>query len=181
MLRRKAAQVGADLIVLPIDGDEPVVTTPEPVPRPSPNWYRIGAAALAVIAVGALVTIAWAQREQADVARHQECISDAQTVYGNGPFQGPMERALAGCFHNPAALLHGDQPINVPGMISLTLSEVKRTLPFVGLQVGAIHGPVSDDSIVTSQKPIAGTPVPPGTSVDVWTIVPQARGPFPEN
>jgi len=180
MWRRKATQAGADLTVLPLD-DEQTADLPTPVQRPSPNWYRIGAAALAVIAVGALVTIAWAQREQANVARHQECISDAQTVYGNGPFQGPVERALAACFSHPAALLHTDQPIIVPGMITLTLSEVRRTLPFVGLQVGAVHGPASDESIVTSQKPTAGTPVPPGTSVDVWTIVPQARGPFPEN
>jgi hypothetical protein len=180
MWRRKAAQAGADLIVLPVD-EEAAAGLEAPVPRRSPNWYRIGGGALAVIAVGALVTIAWAQREQAEVARHQECISDAQNVYGNGPFQGPMEKAVAACFHSPAALLHADQPINVPGMITLTLSEARRTLPVVGLQVGAIHGPTSDDSIVIEQKPAAGTPVPPGTSVDVWTIVPQARGPFPEN
>jgi len=166
MWRRKAAQAGADLIVLPVD-EEAAAGLEAPVPRRSPNWYRIGGGALAVIAVGALVTIAWAQREQAEVARHQECISDAQNVYGNGPFQGPMEKAVAACFHSPAALLHADQP--------------RRTLPVVGLQVGAIHGPTSDDSIVIEQKPAAGTPVPPGTSVDVWTIVPQARGPFPEN
>jgi PASTA domain len=180
MLRRKATPAGADLVVLPLDDDE-TADLRAPVQRPSLNWYRIGAAALAVVAVGALVTIAWAQREQANVARHQECIADAQSVYGNGPFQGPVERAIAACFGHPAALLHADQPINVPGMITLTLSEVTRTLPLVGLQVGAVHGPTTDDSIVTSQKPTAGTPVPPGTSVDVWTIVPQARGPLPEN
>jgi hypothetical protein len=180
MWRRKAAQVGADLIVLPVD-DDGAPDLAAPAPRPSPNWYRIGAGALAVVAVGALVTIAWAQREQAEIARHQECISDAQSVYGNAPFQGPMERALASCFHSPAALLHADQPINVPGMITLTLSQARRTLPLVGLEVGAVHGPASDDSIVIEQKPSAGTPVPPGTSVDVWTIVPQARGPLPEN
>ena len=27
---------------------------------------------------------------------------------------------------------------------------------------------------------VAGSPVPPGTSVDVWTIVPEARGPVPQ-
>jgi hypothetical protein len=180
MWRRKGAQVGADLIVLPLD-DAPTSDLPVPVRRPSANWYRIGAAALAVTAVGALVTIAWAQREQANIARHQECISDAQNVYGNSPFRGPMERALAACFPHPAPLLHADQPINVPGMITLTLSEARRTLPLVGLRVGAVHGPASDDSIVTSQKPTAGSHVPPGTSVDVWTIVPEARGPVPEN
>jgi hypothetical protein len=77
-------------------------------PPQRPSWVQAAALALATLGVGALVVVAWEQRDQDRLARHQACLVDAQTrgmlenqVGGPG---GPFDpAALANCLHRRSA------------------------------------------------------------------------------
>lgn len=160
-----------DLTALPVDEDGETLTSAGGPRLPSP-WVPalVGFGLVLLLVLAALAVIAWGEIQQARYDRHQQCITDAQVAYSfnNPPDQGTIERALAQCFTSSkrAATL---PPLLVPGFVSVRLGDAKRDIGAVGLVVGAVHGPTADNSIVTEQQPKTGAPVPPGTSVELWT------------
>jgi hypothetical protein len=160
-----------------LDGDLQVLAVEdlaEPAEKPAqyrPPWTRVGASALALVAVGALVTIGWEQREQTKIARHQACITDAQAAASFTQSQGAMTSAMARCFRNPQAVLGGTQVV-VPGVVSVRLGEAMTDLTQVGLQGRLINGPAGVNAYIIDQAPRVGVSVPAGTVVEVSTRSP---------
>ena len=170
-MRVKRRGPAPDLTVLPVDEHAEALGT---VGGPRLPWpwapALVGLGLVLVVVLAALAFIAWGEVQQARYDRHQQCITDAQVAYSfsNPPDQGTIERALAHCFTSSkrASTL---PPILVPGFVSVRLGDAKADIVNVGLVVGAVHGPSDKNSLVTEQQPKTGAPVPPGTSVELWT------------
>src|ERR1700730_5682074 len=96
---------------LPVLAMEDLAEPAEETTRRAPPWTRIGLLALAAVAAGALVVIAREQMAQVSIARHQQCITDAQNRHTGDSFQGPLERALPACYRDPTFVLSNQQPI----------------------------------------------------------------------
>jgi hypothetical protein len=158
-----------DLEVISVDADgEPVPAIPPPSVTRGPST-RVLVVAFGLVVTVALVFIAWEQVQQERLLRHQECVTDAQIRYGESSAPGPLEQALAHCFGSSSAVLADESPVVLPGFVSVRLGEAKKDLALVGLHLGTVHGPEGDNVLVSSQAPQAGTSVPAGTSVDLWT------------
>jgi hypothetical protein len=136
-----------------------------------PPRTRIAAFALAIIAVGALVTISWQEREQTSIARHEACITDAQAAAQFSQSQAAMTKALARCFRNPQAVLGGIQVV-VPGVVSVHLGEAMSDLAQVGLKGRLIRGPAGANAYIIDQAPQVGVSEPAGTVVEITTRSP---------
>jgi PASTA domain len=159
--------VEEDLPALPVEGlDEPADQPPR-----RPPWPRIAAYALAVIAVGSLVTLAWEQHDQDRIARHQACLADAEAKAAFNQSQQSAEAALARCFPNSQALLTGTMVV-VPGVVSVHLGEAMGDLAQVGLHGRVIKGPTGPTAYIIDQAPSGGASVPAGTDVDITTRSP---------
>ena len=166
---RRTSIIEQDLPVLAV---EDLVEPSHEAALPRPPWSRIGAFALAIVAVGALVTIGWEAREQTRIARHEACITDAQAAassYTQSP--GAMTKAIARCFPNPSAALEGTQVV-VPGVVSVHLGEAMSDLAQVGLQGRLINGPAGANAYIIDQAPLVGVSVPAGTVVEITTRSP---------
>jgi hypothetical protein len=83
-------RVEADLVALPVE-DDLSWDVPGSIRPGSPGWPRLAAIRLGVVAAGALVTIAWQQRQQTAMMRYQQCITAAQNLPGH-PTGGPQTR-----------------------------------------------------------------------------------------
>ena len=74
----------------------------------------------------------------------------------------------------PLPELKGAAPVAVPAVTGLTVPEgVSVAGPF-GLSLVSASGesPLVLTGLVTAQRPAAGTTVPPGTAVTIWTTGP---------
>jgi hypothetical protein len=154
------------------DLDAALVAAP---PR-RPSWVHAAALALATVGVAALIVVAWEQRDQDRLARHQACIGDAQMrgMLDNplgGTFGPADQAALAKCLPTP----HSSTPlaqIVVPGVVSMHLGDAMTTLSQAGLQGRVISGPGGNDPSVVDESPRAGAKVAAGTEVQLTTRTP---------
>ena len=156
---------------LPILAVDDLAESADETARPRPQWTRIGATALALVAVVALVNIAWEQRDQDRIARHQACIADAQAAGMSNQSQGALALAMSRCFHNPQADLANTQVV-VPGVASVRLGEAMSDLAQVGLRGRLIKGPGGANAYIIEQEPRVGVSVPAGTVVEITTRAP---------
>jgi hypothetical protein len=165
-----------DLEVLILDEDEGSLPAP-PTPTTRSTWAQCAALALGVVATVGIVVGAWNLREQARLARHQTCLTDAQIVtffnqQGQGPsVLNPGPPQIAQCFHGPikSPVLTS---IPVPGLVGLRLDDARQDLKLLGLFGLAKDGPDAGNSIVVAQRPAVSTSLPVGSNVDLTTRTP---------
>jgi hypothetical protein len=140
--------------------------------RRRPPWVQLAALALATVAVGALVTIAWSEHDQDRLARHQACVNDALTRaqfsgLGPGGLDPSAQAALAKCFP-----LTTPAQVAVPSVVSMPLGDAMLKLAQAGLTGRVINGPSGNSPPVAGQAPRAGAKVPAGTEVQLATTPP---------
>jgi serine/threonine-protein kinase len=63
----------------------------------------------------------------------------------------------------------GPQPVIIPNVVSQTLAAATSALQALGLQVAGPYGPPGAQRVL-STDPAAGSSVPPGTTVDIYTF-----------
>jgi serine/threonine-protein kinase len=63
----------------------------------------------------------------------------------------------------------GPQPVTIPDVVSQTLAAATSALQALGLQVAGPYGPPGAKRVL-STDPAAGSSVPPGTTVDIYTF-----------
>jgi len=163
---RRRSTTGADLAVLPpapIGDDAPIL----PDRGSPPRWTRTVGVVSAAVAAVSLAVIAVAQWRQADVARHQQCLADAQAHAQLEQTSGEQAVSLAKCFPGPT--LPPVQFVTVPGVVTETLSQAELDLRAVGLKPLLAAGPSAPNSFVTDQTPAGGESVPAGTDVSIKT------------
>jgi hypothetical protein len=163
---RRRSTNGADLVVLPparVDGDAPTL----PTRGDPPTWTRTVGVVSAAVAAVSLAVIAVAQWRQADVARHQQCIANAEAQAQLAQTSGEQAVALAKCFPGPT--LPQVRFVTVPGVVTETLSQAELDLRAVGVKPLLAAGPSAPNSFVTDQTPAGGESVPAGTDVSLKT------------
>jgi hypothetical protein len=174
-----------DLDVLPPEedgGSLPSLPTPT---RPA-TWGRYAALALGAVATVGIVVGASELREQARIARHQECIQDIEVLgllqpvqNGNPVVIGPAGglqvqngNPILQCFHAPIKTPVFLSSVAVPGLVGLRLDNAEQDLKLLGLLGLAKNGPDASNSIVVAQRPTLATSVPVGSNVDLSTRAP---------
>jgi hypothetical protein len=140
-----------------------------------PSWVQAAALALAAVGVGALVVVAWDQRDQDRLARHQACVFDAQTrgmLENQTGASGPFDQvALAKCFPSQQTSTPSPQVV-VPGIVSMHLGDAMTTLSQAGLRGRVSNGPGGNSPLVVNEAPRAGEKVPAGSEVQLTTRTP---------
>jgi serine/threonine-protein kinase len=63
----------------------------------------------------------------------------------------------------------GPQPVTIPDVVSQSLAAATSALQALGLQVAGPYGPQGAKRVL-STDPVAGSSVPPGTTVDIYTF-----------
>ncbi|WP_431043303.1 Stk1 family PASTA domain-containing Ser/Thr kinase [Streptomyces sp. P1-3] len=66
--------------------------------------------------------------------------------------------------------------VQVPALSNMSLKDAKKTLEDMGLTVGSIAGPQDDNATVMSSMPGAGSEVPKGTAINLFTMPGQGNG-----
>jgi hypothetical protein len=174
--------VAPDLDILAPEGDGGSLPS-LPTPTRPPTWGRYAALALGAVATVGIVMGAWELREQARIARHQECIQDIQVLglIQSGSIGNPVVLGPAGglqvqngnpilqCFQSPIKTPVLLSSVPVPGLVGLRLDNAEQDLKLLGLLGLAKNGPDASNSIVVAQRPTLGASIPVGSNVDLST------------
>ena len=146
-------------------------------------WGHYAALTLGAVATAGIVVGAWNLREQARMARHQQCIGDVQVLgflQGQNPnlalgpdgLQLQSGNTILQCFHGPIKLPLVLSNVVVPGLVGLRLDNAEQDLKLLGLSGLVKSGPDASNSIVVAQRPAIGTAVTVGSNVDLSTRAP---------
>ena len=147
-----------------------------PMPRGRPSWAQIVGFALALVAVGALLSSVWLQRDQDRLARHQACVLDAEArgiFVQPGPPDPGIQAAVARCFPNPRSFMSSVR-IEVPAVVGSNVGAATDTIVNAGLLSEVVKGP--GGIYVVNQQPQPGTMVPAVTIVYLTTAASPSGG-----
>jgi hypothetical protein len=166
--------MATDLEALIPEESEDLLPLP-PTPTARPMFVQYAAFALGALATAAIVLGAWNLREEARLARHQTCLTDAQVLTSvnqqSENILTPAPPQIAECFHGPIkSPVLSSNP--VPGLVGLRLDGARQDLKLLGLFGLAKSGPDAADSIVVAQHPAIGTSLPLLSDVDLITRAP---------
>ena len=147
----KTARYGSTVTVITSKGHAPVVV---PVVTGATSTYATAAAALT--AAGFVPS---ENREYSSTVPAGQVIGTTPaSTAGPQPFGSPVSVAVS----------IGPQPVPVPSLVGHSVASATHALEVRGLHAGGPYGPPKSNKVV-STSPAAGTPVLPGTTVDLYT------------